>query len=79
MKAEMNPGDAIEAIRAVPGIRAAGVQKARGGTYIVISAITNGHRLTRQIPVIGGRVSPTTVKHSLRAVVGTENAARFAP
>ena len=68
------------AAQCVPGVRAVSFQRVRGRDYLVISADTHGRRMSRDIPVVGGRVvQHSQVTHALNVLVGRAKAEAYAP
>ncbi len=72
--------DAKAAVQRVPGVRAVAFQQARGRKYLIISAVHNGHRGTRDVPVSPtGTVADGQIVHALRVLVGRSAAEGYAP
>lgn len=61
--------DAKAAVERIPGVRAVAFQKARGRTVMVISAVTNGLRTSREVPVCAaGAVADYAIAQTLRGL-----------
>jgi hypothetical protein len=60
-------GDAKQ-VAEMAGARAVALQKMRGGTIMVISAVLNGHRVSREVPVHNGTVAAHTFNHALQTL-----------
>lgn len=62
------PTPAVEAKRVaeMAGARAVALQKIRGGTYMIISAVHNGHKASREVPVVHGTVSAPVFNHAMK-------------
>lgn len=64
------PAHEAKALAERLGARAVSYDKRRGGTYMVISAIRNGHRETRDVPVVNGAVAAASFRHAVSMALG---------